>query len=426
MKRIALALLATMLFFTALATVYTPKSVPNVHVADREQFIADPDNLIAQAERDSINAVLKSLRQSTTVEAMIAVVGEIDPAYDENQFVTELFEQWGLGKSDKDNGLLIFAAMDLRRVVIRTGRGIEGVLPDAVCARIIRKVIVPAMRQGQPGQALLGAATVVGQILTDPDAADEIISAQRDTDQDGGGDDISGFQFYMAMAASLAFLMLACLLIRLWTLAGSSDHKKYNAMITWRDPMLIFTFLGVGLPCVATIPLLLMLNHWRNHPRRCPNCKAKMHRLDEESDNAYLTPAQDLEEQIGSVDYDVWLCPQCNETDILPYQNHNDRKHIECDVCHARTAHLVKARVLLRPTSTQKGRGVRVYECRNCHATFEKPYDIDPTGGDAGSAMLAGAVIGSALGGHGRSGGGSIGGGFGGGFTSGGGASGGW
>ena len=72
MKRIALALSATMLFFTALATVYTPKSVPNVHVADREQFIADPDNLIAPAERDSINAVLKSLRQSTTVEAMTA------------------------------------------------------------------------------------------------------------------------------------------------------------------------------------------------------------------------------------------------------------------------------------------------------------------------------------------------------------------
>ena len=44
---------------------------------------------------------------------------------------------------------------------------------------------------------------------------------------------------------------------------------------------------------------------------------------DEATDNLYLNAGQDIEEQLGSVDYDVWLCPKCGETDIEPYLNHS-------------------------------------------------------------------------------------------------------
>ena len=430
MKRIASLFTAICLALTALAATYTAESVPNVHRADREQFIADPDNFVAQADRDSINAVLKAIRLNTTAEAMAVVIGDYDKQYyDYNDFATALFTQWGLGKAEKDNGLLILIVMDRREAVIRTGRGLEGLLSDAVCSRIFRNIIVPNMRQGQTGQAIIASAKTIEQILSDPDNIDEILSNEADADTRGSSnDDISGFKIYLGLSCLMALFMLLLFLLQLAALRGKSENRKYNSFITWRDPMLIFTFLGIGIPSVATIPLLLLLNHWRNHPRNCPNCKARMERLDEQSDNAYLTPSQDLEEQIGSVDYDVWLCPQCNETDILPYTNHQDSKHIECQLCHARTAHLVKARVIQQPTATQKGKGIKVYQCKNCRGTFEVPYDIDPTGGDnSGAAFIAGAALGSALGGR-RGGGsfGSIGGGFGGGSTIGGGAGGRW
>lgn len=436
MKRLASILCAICLALTTLAGTYSAKTLPNVHRADREQFIADPDNLVPPAYRDSINAALKTLRQTTSAEAMAVVVGDYDDQYaDYNDFATAIFEEWGLGKSDKDNGLLILIVIDRHEAVIRTGKGTEGVLTDALCSRIFRNIIVPNMRQGQTGPAILQSVTVIGQILADPDNADVILSSEADADTHGSSssdDDISGFQIYLGLSCLLAVFMLMLFLVQLATLRGKSENQKYNSLVTWRDPMLIFTFLGVGIPSVATIPLLLLLNHWRNHPRYCPNCHARMTRLDEVSDNAFLTPAQDLEEQIGSVDYDVWLCTQCQETDILPYTNHHDTKHIECQLCHARTAHLVKARVVQKPTATQKGRGMKVYECRHCHGTFEVPYDIDPTGGDDGAAMLAGVALGSALSSSrsssfsGGFGSGSFGGGFGGGGTFGGGAGGRW
>ena len=42
-------------------------------------------------------------------------------------------------------------------------------------------------------------------------------------------------------------------------------------------------------------------------------------RLDEASDDAALSAGQQVEERLGSVDYDVWACPTCDERLVLAY-----------------------------------------------------------------------------------------------------------
>ena len=93
---------------------------------------------------------------------------------------------------------------------------------------------------------------------------------------------------------------------------------------------------------------------------------------------------------------------------------------IECDNCHARTAKLTGDKIVVQPTVSREGLGVKEFTCLNCHHRMGKNYRI---------AKLAPVIV-APIGGGGRGGfgggGGSIGGGFGGGFTGGGGASGGW
>jgi uncharacterized protein len=143
-----------------------------------------------------------------------------------------------------------------------------------------------------------------------------------------------------------------------------------------------------------------------------------MKRLDEKSDNAYLTQAQDMEERINSVDYDVWLCGKCGEVDILPYVN-SSKDYTVCPQCGARACALSADRVIRKPTTFTEGRGEKIYCCRNCRRQSAVAYNIPklppvivvpPTGGGRG----------------GFGGGGFSGGSFGGGSTGGGGASGGW
>jgi uncharacterized protein len=62
--------------------------------------------------------------------------------------------KWRIGQKGRDNGVLLFVAVDDRRMRIEVGRGLEGVLPDIVCGRIIREDIGPAFKQGRYYQGI--------------------------------------------------------------------------------------------------------------------------------------------------------------------------------------------------------------------------------------------------------------------------------
>lgn len=92
-------------------------------------------------------------RNNTTDEVAVVILPTIgshaaDARYTPKTFATELFNLWGIGQKDKDNGLLILMVMDERRVEFETGYGMEGILPDALCKRIQVEYMVPKFKQG--------------------------------------------------------------------------------------------------------------------------------------------------------------------------------------------------------------------------------------------------------------------------------------
>ncbi len=93
-------------------------------------------------------------------------------------------DAWKLGRQDRDNGLLILIARDDRKIRIEVGYGLEGVLPDALCGRIINNAITPkkitAMARRGPAS---GAFTTVSGSAADasgsPRTRPEIVSTAR-------------------------------------------------------------------------------------------------------------------------------------------------------------------------------------------------------------------------------------------------------
>lgn len=408
------------LVFTALTSVvarnYKVEEVPNVHVADRTRFISNPDAIISPATQVRIDSTLSRLRRTTTAEMVAVVVEDID-GEDIDTYANKLFNLWGLGKKDNNNGVLLLVARDARKAVIRTGPGVEGILPDATCGRILRNQMFPHFKEGDYDAGILAAVDAIAAQLGDAEAAAEIHSQLSDADYEND-DSVDAFKGYLTISLIVTIIIAIIILSKIFSMHNKSSYDKYTAFENWRAPLLVLSFGGLGVPLLVTLPLLLAMRYWRNKPRRCPNCGKKMIKIDEVHDNDYLTPAQDCEERIGSVDYDVWHCENCGETDIFPFVN-KSMPLIECDNCHARTAKLTADKIVVQPTTTHEGIGVKEFTCLNCHHHMGKNYKI---------AKLAPIII-APVGGGGRSGfggGGSIGGGFGGGFTGGGGASGGW
>ena len=155
--------------------------MPNVHLADTARFVTNPDGIISTATERWLDRIMSHIRRATTAEPVIVVIDDFE-GDDIDDFATGLFESWGLGKEDMDNGLLILVAKDRRKAVIRPGYGLEGVLTDMRCGQLLRELMFPAFARGDYDNGLLNAATAIESVLTDPDAAAEIFSSQADAD----------------------------------------------------------------------------------------------------------------------------------------------------------------------------------------------------------------------------------------------------
>lgn len=92
----------------------------------------------------------KALQFSNTTSNHVAIVTVRSIGqYDVAGYAVKLFNDWGIGGNKHDNGVLIFAAIDDRRMNITTGKGLEGALTDLVSGRIISNEMRPAFRENR-------------------------------------------------------------------------------------------------------------------------------------------------------------------------------------------------------------------------------------------------------------------------------------
>ncbi len=130
-----------------MAEVYTPYTVPNPRTTDGKAFVADPDHLLSAEERNAIQDAAEQLYTLTGVEMVTVLLDDIGYA-DAFDFAYDLFNEWGIGDSEMNTGVLLFFTMQQHDIRITTGKGLEGLLPDAVCYDIIVDDIIPLLRAG--------------------------------------------------------------------------------------------------------------------------------------------------------------------------------------------------------------------------------------------------------------------------------------
>lgn len=408
-------LLSIIVAFISLgANAYTIEQIPNVHTTNSTRYTSNPDGILSYATQVQADSIISHIWASSSAEVVAVIVNEID-GNDIDSFATDLFTYWGIGKKDNDNGLLVLIVKDLRKAVIRTGYGMEGVIPDIIAGRIIRDNMAPHFKNGDYDTGTLEALSQIATIINDPDAAHELMSKHKN---DVKAESTDFFKYYLIVCAIIAFALLCLFISTLWTNRKRSRFERYSALDKLNTTTLFCCFLGLGLPLIAYIPMLLTMRYLRTSSRQCPNCSHQMKRLSEEEDNKYLTPSQDLEERINSIDYDVWLCTNCGETDIIPYIK-KTANYTACPTCGARACTLMSNRIVVQATENREGRGIKEYHCSNCRKINQVAYVIP-------KAEVPIIFVGGGGSGRGFGGGGFSGGSFGGGFTGGGGASGGW
>lgn len=157
-------LVATLSFATGEEKQYTLQDVPNVRLNDVRQYVSDPSHILSGSARDTINAVLARLEESTGIETAVVMLPSIGEE-DIFNFAHDLFRQWGIGKKKSNNGLLILFVVDQRKVRFTVGYGLEGTMTDAMSKRIQMQRMVPRFKAGDWDGGMVDGVRAAAQVL---------------------------------------------------------------------------------------------------------------------------------------------------------------------------------------------------------------------------------------------------------------------
>lgn len=164
--------------------------------------MSNPDGILSPAAVDSIDRMAYGLRQSGIAEIAVVAVGSIGGS-DVFTFAHSLFQKWGIGSSEHNNGLLIFLVLDEREIRFITGYGLEGVLPDALCRRIQSQYMLQPFREGDWDGGMVAGVAAVGEVLR----GGELASGMPEDESTGGN-----FLWYVFELLFVCFFLLPLLI----------------------------------------------------------------------------------------------------------------------------------------------------------------------------------------------------------------------
>lgn len=151
-----------------------------------------------------------------------------------------------------------------------------------------------------------------------------------------------------------------------------------NSNITELTPLWIFvrgfTTFAMGMIVALIIQNLLKfyypffiekrLKVLRYKPRISPKSGKPMKLLSEEEEDAYLDEGMQAEENVFSIDYDVWKDEETGYVKIEKYAGHLHA--LQCPECNYQTFKVVKEEILKAPTITDEGELLKHFQCGYC------------------------------------------------------------
>jgi uncharacterized protein len=262
--------------------------------------------------------MIADVERASGVEMAIVVIKSLDGRSVE-EVAVKLFELWGIGKKNKDNGLLLLWSTGDRRVRVEVGYGLEGALPDGKVGAILDSHLIPRFKSGDFDRGIL-------------DGVDALLRVARNE------------PIELASAKSESY-----------------ESPGWNIL-----PLL----LGGAGTLLAAIGSITGVRRWRRYRRRrCDGCQAVMVRLDETADDAMLSDGEQAEERVGSVDYDVWKCPSCSNHLTLRYPKWITG-YSKCPQCQNRTKSSTET--VIEPASRHGSGTAKVVEtCAFCNYRHE-------------------------------------------------------
>lgn len=209
-------------------------------------YINDYANILSTETEQYILNKSVALNNADGTQIVVVTVPNLEGNSLE-EYANELFNTWGIGSSEKNNGLLLLLALEEREFRVEVGDGLGGILPDGKTGRFQDDYIIPYLRNNDWDNGIKnGYDAFYSEIVKLNDLEiDYNTPTTYYNDENVSMDDLSFYPFWCFIGMTIGIV------------AGTTIRKLKKE--DRNKKTLIYLIIWVGLFCVAFFKILSLL-----------------------------------------------------------------------------------------------------------------------------------------------------------------------
>lgn len=244
----------------ALAVVLALPGAAQDLPAPLSPYVSDYAGVLDQAAEARLTARLRALRADPGVEVAVVTLARLPGGADGLEaYATALFNAWGIGDVQANDGVLLLLAVEDRAARIELGAGYPPVW-DNRAARVMAALMVPRFAAGDPAGGLEAGLQGLEEYVLRPFKAGATVQGTDDMPAAPGGGPGADFLIFAAFVAGI------------FGLQGWRARHRIGDRLAVRRPCPACGRPGVVVERVATLPPGETTPGAATVSRRCPSC----------------------------------------------------------------------------------------------------------------------------------------------------------
>ena len=223
MRKILITFLALLLLASAFMSVALALDSPS-----EEFFVTDAAGVLTEATRaDIISANIDLMEKGRGAQIVIVTVKYLE-GIPSDEYATRLFNNWGVGDRDANNGMLLLLATSEKRGWLVVGDGIHGAFTDRMVDDYLNKHFWPQVDAGNFDTAVRNICEALFSWFADYYGLD--VSGTFYESRQSGNYRYGGFSVNLFMIAFWSIFIFVIIIIII--AAASADRGRYRAYYT--------------------------------------------------------------------------------------------------------------------------------------------------------------------------------------------------
>jgi len=112
-------------------------------------YVNDFEKIFTKDQINELNGIITKHEKKTTNEIAIVSITSYKPYDTLFDYSLGLANAWGVGKKDKNNGIVIVFGKQIKQIRIQVGNGLQNKLSDKETKKIIENTIIPEFKKGE-------------------------------------------------------------------------------------------------------------------------------------------------------------------------------------------------------------------------------------------------------------------------------------